>query len=233
MPRIARLIAPHYPHHITQRGNNRADVFFDDDDRATYLSFLKDYCEKLNVQIWAYCLLTNHVHILAVPADEGALSRCIGRTNLLYTQHVNRKYKRSGRLWQNRFFSTIVDSESYLWAVARYIEQNPVKSAIAARPEDYRWSSCRVNTGGLGDVLVDTGWLDENNREAYKIFLMKRDPVIDQKIRMNTSTGRPLGSESFIGGLESELGRKILPGKAGRPKKPKEINTGSVPIFGF
>jgi len=222
MPRIARIIAPYYPHHITQRGNNRADVFWDDEDKAIYLSFLKNYCEKWNVEIWAYCLMTNHVHILAVPADEGSLSRCIGRTNLLYTQHVNRKSKHSGRLWQNRFFSTIVDTESYLWAVARYIEQNPVKSAIVTRPEDYTWSSCRANIGEQGDGLV-TGkrWLDEKDRGAYKIFLLQQDPVTDEKIRKNTSTGRPLGSEGFIAGLESKLCRKILPGKSGRPRKPK------------
>ena len=126
MPRIARIIAPHYPHHITQRGNNRVDVFLDDEDKAKYLSLLKDYSKRLAVDVWAYCLMTNHVHILAVPAGDESLSRCIGRTNLLYTQHFNRKYNRSGRLWQNRFFSTIVDKESYLWAVARYIEQIPV-----------------------------------------------------------------------------------------------------------
>jgi len=224
MPRIARIIAPNYPHHITQRGNNRADVFFDDEDKTTYLSLLKDYCEKLTVNIWAYCLMTNHVHILAVPADEGSLSRCIGRTNLLYTQHVNRKYKRSGRLWQNRFFSTIVDTESYLWAVARYIEKNPVKSALVERPEGYPWSSCRAHISGQGDELVTgKGWFDEKDRGTYKIFLMQQDPVMDEKIRTKTSTGRPLGSAAFIAGLETTLCRKILPGKAGRPKKPKAI----------
>jgi len=222
MPRIARIILPHYPHHITQRGNNRTDVFFDDADKTTYLSLLKGYCEKWTIEIWAYCLMTNHLHILAVPADERALSRCIGRTNLLYTQHVNRKYKRNGRLWQNRFFSTIVDTESYLWAVARYIEQNPVKSTLVTRPEDYPWSSCRVNIGGQGDGLV-TEWLDEKGRKAYKIFLMQQDPVMDQKIRANTSTGRPLGSEGFTMEIENQLCRKILPGKAGRPRKPKKI----------
>jgi putative transposase len=198
--------------------------FFDDEDKTTYLSLLKDYCEKWTVEIWAYCLMTNHLHILAVPTDEGSLSRCIGRTNLLYTQHVNRKYTRSGRLWQNRFFSTTVDTESYLWAVARYIEQNPVKSTIVTRPEDYPWSSCRVNISGQGGGLVTgKGWLDEKDRGAYKIFLMQQDPVMDQKIRTNTSTGRPLGSEGFIAGLENKLCRKILTGKAGRPRKPKEI----------
>ncbi|WP_237671721.1 transposase [Syntrophus gentianae] len=148
------------------------------------------------------------------------MSRCIGRTNLLYTQHVNRKYKRSGRLWQNRFFSTIVDTESYLWAVARYIEQNPVKSALVTRPEDYLWSSCRANIRGQEDGLVTgKGWLDEKDREAYRTFLMHTDKLMDQKIRVNTSTGRPLGSEDFLSELENKLCRKILPGKAGRPKK--------------
>lgn len=223
MPRTARIIAPNYPHHITQRGNNRADVFFDDEDKAIYLSLLKKYCEKLTVSIWAYCLMSNHLHILAVPTTEGSLSRCIGRTNLLYTQHINRKYKRSGRLWQNRFFSTIVDKESYLWAVARYIEQNPVKAALVQRPEDYAWSSCRTNISGQGDgVVAGKEWLDDDNRDDYKKFLLQQDPVMDQKIRMNTSTGRPLGSEGFLVGLEDKLCRKILPGKAGRPRKSKE-----------
>lgn len=224
MPRVARIIAPQYPHHITQRGNNRADVFLDEEDKATYLSVLKNYCEKLSVEIWAYCLMTNHVHIMAVPTDEGSLSRCIGRTNLLYTQHINRKYKRSGRLWQNRFFSTVVETESYLWAVARYIEQNPVKAKLVNRPEDYRWSSCRGNISGKGDGLVTSeGWLGEKERGAYKIFLMQQDPATDQKIRVSTSTGRPMGSEGFIADLERKLSRKLLPGKAGRPRKLKEI----------
>lgn len=223
MPRVARIIAPQYPHHITQRGNNRTDVFFDDEDKAVYLTVLSNYCKKWNVEVWAYCLMTNHVHIMAVPADEISLSRCIGRTSLIYTQHVNRKYKRSGRLWQNRFFSTIVDAESYLWAVVRYIEQNPVKSKLVKRPEDYGWSSCRVNISGEGDGLVTgNGWLDEKERGAYKVFLMQQDPETDQKIRLSTSTGRPIGSEGFIAGLERKLSRKLLPGKAGRPKKMKE-----------
>ncbi len=224
MPRVARIIAPQYPHHITQRGNNRTDVFFDDEDKDAYLSALKDYCERWSVKIWAYCLMANHVHLLAVPADEVSLSSCIGRTNLLYTQHINRKYKRSGRLWQNRFFSTIIETESYLWAVARYIEQNPVKTKLIKRPQDYRWSSCRANISGMGDGLVTgEGWLDEKERSAYEIFLMQKDPTTDQKIRVSTSTGRPMGSEGFIASLESKLSRKLLPGKAGRPRKPPII----------
>ena len=223
MPRIARVIAARYPHHITQRGNNREDAFFTDEDKSFYLRTLKSYCEKWRVQVWAYCLMTNHVHILAVPSDEESLSRCIGRTNLLYTQYINRRYKRSGRLWQNRFFSTIIEAEPYLWAVVRYIEQNPVKSKLVDKPEDYKWSSCRANISGKGDILVSDEWLGGKERAAYRKFLMQQDPEVEQKIRRATSTGRPLGSNRFVEKLELKLLRRLSPGKPGRPRKPKGL----------
>jgi putative transposase len=223
MPRIARVIAARYPHHITQRGNNREDAFFTDEDKSFYLRTLKSYCEKWRVQVWAYCLMTNHVHILAVPSDEESLSRCIGSTNLLYTQYINRRYKRSGRLWQNRFFSTIIEAEPYLWAVVRYIEQNPVKSKLVGKPEDYKWSSCRANISGKGDLLVSDEWLGGKERAAYRKFLMQRDPEVEQEIRRATSTGRPLGSHRFVEKLELKLLRRLSPGKPGRPQKPKGL----------
>jgi putative transposase len=220
MPRVARIIAAQYPHHVTQRGNNRATVFFDDEDRDFYLETLGNYCRKWHVKVWAYCLMTNHVHILAVPEGQESLACCMGRTNLVYTQYVNRKYSRSGRLWQNRFYSTIVETEPYLWMVVRYIEQNPVKSKLVNNPEDYKWSSCLFNTSGKGNDLVnDHEWLDKKDRESYRTFLMQQDTEKDQRIRRATSTGRPLGSNDFIAKLEIKLARKLFPGKAGRPKK--------------
>jgi len=222
MPRIARAVAAHYPHHITQRGNNRVEVFSDDKDREHYIKTLKNYCQKWHVEIWAYCLMNNHVHLLAVPAGEDSLARCIGRTNLMYTQYANRKYKRSGRLWQNRFFSTIVEDEPYVWAVARYIERNPVKAKQVQKPEDYPWSSCRANISGKGDELVSGHtFISENGRKAYRKFLQQTDVKTEQRIIQATSTGRPLGSKSFIKKLERKLSRRLLPGKAGRPKKAK------------
>lgn len=219
MPRIARVIAVEYPHHITQRGNNRAEVFFDDEDRAFYIKTLKSYCEKWKVKIWAYCFMTNHVHILAVPKAEESLSISMGRTNLIYTQHVNRKYRRSGGLWQNRFFSTIVEKAPYLWAVARYIECNPVRSGMVKRPEDYRWSSSRAHITGRGDELVmGDAWLDKSSRKAYRDFLKKEDIETEWAIRRATSAGRPLGREGFIRKLEKKLSRSLLLEKVGRPK---------------
>jgi REP-associated tyrosine transposase len=220
MPRIARAVAIQHPHHITQRGNNRTHVFFDDRDRQFYLNTLKLYSQEWELDIWAYCLMTNHVHILAVPSSDESLSRSIGRANLVYTQYTNRKYNRSGRLWQNRFFSTIVETEPYLWAVVRYIEYNPVRAGIVKNPEQYRWSSCNAHVTGIADeLLAQKGWLDEVSRKQYKDFLKTEDRETEQAIRRATSTGRPLGSEGFIKRIEKELSRRLLPSKAGRPRK--------------
>lgn len=222
MPRIARVTADHYPHHITQRGNNRADVFFDDDDYSFYLKTLHNRCAEKQVHLWAYCLMTNHVHLLVVPEDGHALARCIGTTNLIYTQYVNRKYNRSGRLWQNRFFSTVIEADSYLWAVARYIELNPVKAHLVDDPVQYRWSSCRTHVcGGFDEFPSMQEWLDKTEREAYTGYLMQHDLAMEEAVRKATSTGRPLGNVEFIKTLEIELQRRLLPGKAGRPKDRK------------
>jgi putative transposase len=109
MSRIARVVADGMPHHITQRGNNHVDVFFDDNDRMFYLQTLYKYSFEFKLTIWAYCLMSNHIHLLAIPEYHFSLSQGIGRTNLIYTQYINKKYNRSGRLWQNRFFSCPVD----------------------------------------------------------------------------------------------------------------------------
>lgn len=223
MPRIARVVASNYPHHITQRGNNRADVFIDDEDRRFYLQILQRYCEKAKTSIWAYCLMSNHVHLLAVPQTTESLALCIGRTNLTYTQFENRKYKQSGRLWQNRFFSTIVDTDHYLWVTARYIEMNPVKARLSRKPQDYAWSSCRITMGIETDSLVKTHeWLDDAERSEYIKFLGQTDIQIDDRIRRATSTGRPLGDEQFLKKIERKLSRRLVPGKAGRPRTNKK-----------
>lgn len=225
MPRIARITAAHYPHHVTQRGNNQGDVFFEDKDRRFYIETLEGFCEKWRVQIWAYCLMSNHVHLLAVPEDKESLARCIGGANLRYTQYINHKYGRSGRLWQNRFFSAIVEKESYLWQVARYIEQNPMKAQLVDKPQDYPWSSCEANLSGEGDDLVSPGcWLTEREREAYGEFLMACDAEIEQKIRRATASGRPMGTYRFIKKLEIQFSRRLFPGKAGRPRKTTQIS---------
>ena len=219
MPRVARIIVPGYPHHITQRGNNRATVFFDDEDRQFYLNILNDYSKKYQVHIWAYCLMRNHVHLLAVPETESGLARGIGLTNQVYTQYLNRKRAQSGRIWQNRFFSCVVENDQYLWAVARYIERNPLTAGLADHPEDYPWSSARAHLMGTEDVILGMGtWLPPSQREAYAHYVRATQEAQEDDIRKATRTGRPLGSDTFIDKLEQELKQRLRPQAVGRPR---------------
>jgi putative transposase len=219
MPRIARIIAPSYPHHITQRGNNRATVFFDDEDRLTYLKLITGNAKKYYLQILAYCLMDNHIHLLAVPETETALSRGIGLTNMMFTQYLNRKMHQSGRIWQNRFFSCVVESDRHLWAVARYIECNPLKAGVVDSAELYRWSSAKAHITGTKDPLLYTrSWLSPKKRPTYAEFVRVEDEATDDAIRKATRTGRPCGSEKFIDKLELQLQQSLRPKKPGRPR---------------
>lgn len=220
MPRIARIIAPGYPHHITQRGNNRATVYFDDEDRQTYLKLLLKYSRKYDVAIWAYCLMDNHLHLLAVPETDTGLARGIGMTNMLYTQYLNRKLNQSGRIWQNRFFSCIVENDNYIWAAARYIERNPVKAGIAAMAQDYHWSSAAAHITGADDpLLAENSWLGVGERTGYAAYLQQEEEGLDVAIRRATMVGRPFGTEQFIDKLEQSMSQILRPRNPGRPRK--------------
>jgi putative transposase len=220
MPRIARIIAPNFPHHVTQRGNNWATVFFDAEDRQTYLHLLELYSKKFSLQIWAYCLMDNHVHLLAVPEKDNSLARGVGLTNQVYTQYLNRKRNQSGRIWQNRFYSCLVDNDTYLWTIARYIESNPVIAGIIDKAENYRWSSAKAHlTGSTDPLLHSPSWLEPQQRKSYGEFLLNNDDDAQYAIRKATSTGRPFGSEDFIDNMELRLNQTLRPRKPGRPKK--------------
>ena len=136
MPRIARAVATGFPHHIIQRGNNKEKVFFDKKDRKQYLELLKKYSEKWNARIFAYCLMTNHVHLMIKPTKNESLYKMMQGVALCYTQFINRKYNRTGRLWESRYHSCVIDKDTYLWAVARYIETNPVRARIVGKPNE-------------------------------------------------------------------------------------------------
>ncbi len=220
MPRIARIIAAGYPHHITQRGNNRATVFFDDVDRVTFLRLLRVNARKQQLQVLAYCLMDNHIHLLVVPETEGALSRGIGLTNMMYTQYLNRKLDHSGRIWQNRFFSCIVENDQHLWDVARYIERNPLRTGVVTSAEAYRWSSARSHLAETTDpLLYEPSWLSPDKRSAYSEFLHLEDEDTDEAIRRITRIGRPFGSEQFIDMLELKLDQPLRARRPGRPRK--------------
>ena len=220
MPRIARIIAPGYPHHVTQRGNNRMTVFFDDEDRQAYLDILSLYAQKNSLQIWAYCLMDNHIHLLAVPENEISLAKGVGLTNQVYTQYLNRKLNQSGRVWQNRFFSCPVESNQYLWAVARYVECNPVKAGLIHSAEEYQWSSAKAHLSGDDNKLLhQPSWLESSEQKAYVAYVKNPDSEAGTAICKATKTGRPFGSETFIDEMEFSLNRSLRPKRPGRPHK--------------
>ena len=223
MPRLARIVGVDYPHHIIQRGNNRQTVFFKDEDRSFYLELLKKYSQECSCRIKAYCLMKSHIHILAIPANETSLAKTMQKLSLRYTQYINKKYKRTGRLWECRFHSAVVEKETYLWAVCRYIERNPVRAKIIDHPNEYRWSSAKANTSEEIDGIIEPIWQDLVDRKEYITFLNKianKDEI--EKIRKYTYCGRPIGTERFLDSLQKDLGLTIKIQPRGRPRKIKK-----------
>jgi len=220
MARIARVVAPGLPHLITQRGNRRQTTFFRDDDYDAYLDLMADWCEKCGVEVWSYCLMPNHVHLIAVPADEGALRRAIGEAHRRYTRMVNFREKWRGCLWQGRFASFCLDA-AWLRAAARYVALNPVRARLVRRPEKYLWSSTAAHLGLREDRLVRH---PERILRYVPDFADLLDSALEEEtadlLRRHERTGRPLGDKRFIRRLEKRLNRPLAPGKAGR--KPKQ-----------
>ena len=213
MARLARVILPGYPHHITQRGNRSQDVFFKDQDYHYYLELLKHWCREEQVEIWSYCLMTNHVHLIVTPGTKSNLSRAIAETHRRYTRMINFRENWRGYLWQGRFASFPMD-EKYLLKAAAYVELNPVKAKMVAKAEDYRWSSVHAHLKGEDPFgIVDAGkLLDICGDWRHYLKQAMKEPE-DEFIR-HSSTGRPLGDTDFIERAEGLLHRDL------RKKKP-------------
>lgn len=218
MARIARVVAPGYPHHITQRGNRRQQTFFCDDDYLAYLELMAEWCRKCRVEIWAWCLMPNHVHLIAVPQTEEGLARAIGEAHRRYTRRINFRENWRGHLWQERFASFPMD-ESHLLAAARYVEMNPVAAGLVATPRDYRWSSARAHLDGVNDALATVAPLLEMVGDWNSFLSLSPNHDQDRELmRKHERTGRPLGKASFVENLERTMGRLLQPRKPG-PKK--------------
>jgi len=222
MPRLARTVCARVPHHITQRGNRREEVFFSDADRTVYLGWLREYAEKHEVDILAYCLMTNHIHLIAVPATEDGLQRTLKPLHMRYAQRANRLHGWKGHLWQGRFFSSALD-EDYLWAAMRYVERNPVRARMVRKAERYRWSSAAAHCGLRHDpVLSDkSAWRRQfESIGDWSAWLAEGDePERLEILRRNVEKGLPCGSETFIRRLEKMTGRALQYRPRGRPKK--------------
>jgi putative transposase len=222
MPRVARTVFTGVPHHITQRGNRRGNVFFTDADRQTYLGWLKGYCDQYGVDVLAYCLMKNHVHLVAVPRDVESLQAVLKPLHMRYAQRVNRARNWRGHLWQGRFFSAPLD-EDYLWAAVRYVERNPVRAKMVKKAENYAWSSAAAHCGRRDDPLLTKkqGWSRELDRIVnWSAWLAEGDePERLEVLRRNTNKGLPCGSAKFIRRLEKAAGHVLSYRPQGRPRK--------------
>ena len=220
MARIARIVAPGVPHHITQRGIRRQLVFFMPCDYQHYLESLRQACHAFGVEIWAYCLMPNHVHLIAVPQKEESLRLAIADTHMRYTRMINSRNGWKGYLWQGRFSSCPMD-EDHLYNAAKYVELNPVRAGMCAHAEDYAWSSARAHLSKCNDTLVTVNPLLDRVPDWRAFLEQKEAEKCFSSIRLNTRTGRPLASEEFILDLEKKLGRSLRPQKRG----PKPVET--------
>ena len=219
MVRLARVVAPGLPHHVTQRGNRRQTVFFSDEDYEAYKALLAEYCAAAGVSVWAYCLMPNHVHLILVPGDGDGLRRALGEAHRRYTRRINFREGWRGYLWQGRFASFVLD-EAHLMAAARYVELNPVRAGLCARPEDWRWSSAAAHLAGRDDGLVTAAPLLELAGDWRALLDGGLEDVALAAIRKHERTGRPLGSEAFVEMLEQDLARPLKRAKPGpKPRK--------------
>jgi len=218
MARIARVVIPGIPHHITQRGNRRMQTFFCDDDYQEYMSMMSASCRRYEVDVWAYCLMPNHVHFIAVPKHSDSFRHAIGEAHRRYTRHVNFREKWKGHLWQERFASYPM-SENHLLAAARYIELNPVRAGIAKEPWYYKWSSAGAHVRGCDDNLVHVLPLLEIV-EDWRGFIGEDVSTEEMgRFRLHERTGRPLGDKAFLERVEGLVSRVLRRQKPGPKKK--------------
>jgi putative transposase len=226
MPRRPRFVLPGVPHHITQRGNNRQDVFFCDQDRVLYLQMLQHHALRHQTRVLAWCLMTNHVHLILIPETPESLALTLGQAHSQYSLEQNRRQRRVGHLWQNRFFSCALEP-SHLLAAMHYVELNPVRAGMSGEAWDWPWSSARAHTSReVCDELLDwpwTAWMEEArlggwNHADWKAALGWTTPKAEvAKMRRATRLGEPLGSDSFVRQLEARAGRRLRVHAQGRP----------------
>ena len=223
MPRLARIAIPGVPHHVTQRGNNRQDVFFTDEDRSFYLEWLAKCAAEAGLDILGYCLMTNHVHLVVVPQGADSLAEGLGRAHWRYSQRVNRLHGRSGHLWQGRFFSCALD-EAHAYRALAYVERNPVHAKMVRNAWDYPWSSAGAHVGSNTppEWLERKRWSRWTDAAHWKKELRQDSKEAMEAVRFHTRRGRPLGSDAFVAKMEALVGHRLRPLAVGRPKKVEE-----------
>ncbi len=218
MPRPRRFVIPGLPHHVTQRGNYRQQTFFQDADYLLYLRLLRQFSRQLGVTIQAYCLMPNHVHLILTPQHEDSVPQMLQRLHSAYARDLHLHHERAGHLWQGRYYSTPMD-DVHFWNAMVYVEQNPQRARLVQRSWDWRWSSAAAHIRGQDDGLLDlSDWRLRYTSQTWKqsLELGLGDSNWIERIRDATGKGWPLGSDSFLEGLQQSLGRPSRPRSPGR-----------------
>jgi putative transposase len=220
MARLARLVIPGLPHLVTQRGNGGARTFFSDADCVLYRDLLVAACRAANVEIWAWVLMPNHVHLILTPADADGLRRALAPLHRRYAGHVQARRKRSGHFWQGRFGAVVMDEE-HLGAALRYVALNPVRARLAARAQDWRWSSARAHLRRRDDKVTTLAPVLDRYPRFAGLLGEGPNPELFKRLRQAESVGRPLGDDAFLKRLERLTKRSLRPRKRG-PKPARQ-----------
>lgn len=222
MARLPRIVIPGIPHHVTQRGNRREQVFFEESDYALYRDLLGEACRRNGACVWSYCLMPNHVHLILVPSSPENLGKALGETHRRYVGFINARNRVTGHLFQGRFGSVAMD-EDHLLAAIRYVALNPVAANLVREASEWRWSSVRAHLTGHDDELVKVQPVLQRVPD-FREFL-KTELAADRinALRLGQSIGRPLMSEEALRELERRFLRKILPGRPGRRSKAATV----------
>ncbi len=232
MPRKPRFFMPGVPVHIVQRGHSREPVFFEDADHQAYLHWLKEGAGRYNIDVHAYVLMTNHIHLLITERDAQGITRMMQYLGRHYVPYINHTYGTSGSIWEGRYKASLIHDEEYLLTCMRYIELNPVRANMVRSPAHYRWSSYRYNGQGKDDALIahhamykELGRTKPTRIAAYKeLFKAHLDNGALDDIRSAWQTGTPLGNEHFRQKIEDKLKCKVGQARRGRPKKPMDVD---------
>jgi putative transposase len=224
MARLARIVLPGVPYHVTQRGNRWQQIFFENGDYALYRDLLAQAARRAGSEIWAYCLMPNHVHLIVVPADEHGLRRTFADAHRRYTGFINARQRWTGHLWQGRYGAVAMD-EVHLLHAARYVALNPVRARLCDRAEQWAWSSARAHLAGRDDQLVTVRPLLDRAGDFAAFLGAEEDQQATRALRMAETTGRPVGEAAWVEELERLSGRVLAPKKRGpKPRlDPREL----------
>ena len=221
MARIALIIAPGCPHHVTARGNRREPIFFEDGNQELYLDILADQMARARVEVWSYCRMPNHVHLILTPQDEAGMGRAMGTTHRRWAQFVNARGRWRGHLFDDRYASVAMD-EAHLLTAVRYVALNPVRARLVARAEDWPWSSVRAHLAGEDDGVVRVAPVLERVGRFADLIAGDADEAAFGALRAAERIGRPLANKDFIDRLERVLGRTVARRAPGRKKAVAE-----------